>query len=128
MTGVGVDLVDVRRLQRYLDASPAFLTMAWTDREQQQCAGRADRLAGRWAAKEAVMKALGIGLGQTAPDHIEIFTDDDGCPAVHLLGTTGETFFTTDVQVSITHEGPWALAVAIATPATTPPTTGKEPA
>ncbi|HVF05234.1 MAG TPA: holo-ACP synthase [Frankiaceae bacterium] len=116
MTGIGVDLADIRRVQRYVDASPSFLAMSWTDREQEQCAGRADRLASRWAAKEAVMKALGTGLGRTSPDDIEIVTDDTGCPAVHLLGDTAAMFAGTDVQVSMTHEGPWAMAVAIATP------------
>jgi hypothetical protein len=47
MTGIGVDLADIRRVQRYVDASPSFLAMSWTDREQQECAGRVDRLAGR---------------------------------------------------------------------------------
>ena len=97
MTGIGVDLADVRRVQCYIDASRAP-GGAWTDREQEQCAGRADRLASRWAAKEAVMKALGIGLGQTSPDHIEIITDSTGRPAVHLHGTTGEAFADTDVK------------------------------
>lgn len=118
MTGIGVDLTDIRRVQCYVDASPSFLSMSWTDREQEQCAGRVDRLASRWAAKEAVMKALGIGLGQTSPDDIEIVTDDTGRPAVHLLGDTAAAFTGTDVTVSMTHEGPWALAVAIAATAT----------
>lgn len=116
MTGIGVDLTDIRRIKRYVDASPGFLTMSWTEREQEECAGRADRLASRWAAKEAVMKALGTGLGQTRPDHIEIVTDVTGRPVVRLLGRTGETFAEMDVQVSMTHEGPWAMAVAIAMP------------
>lgn len=116
MTGIGVDLTDIRRVQRYVDASPSFLAMSWTDREQEQCAGRVDRLASRWAAKEAVMKALGTGLGRTSPDDIEILTDDTGRPAVHLLGDTAAAYADTDVKVSMTHEGPWAMAVAIATP------------
>lgn len=116
MNGIGVDLTDIRRVQRYVDASPSFLAMSWTDRELEQCAGRVDRLASRWAAKEAVMKALGTGLGRTSPDDIEILTDDTGRPAVHLLGDTAAAYADTDVKVSMTHEGPWAMAVAIATP------------
>lgn len=116
MTGIGVDLTDIRRLRRYVDASPSFLAMSWTDREQEQCAGRVDRLASRWAAKEAVMKALGAGLGRTRPDEIEIVSDDTGRPAVHLLGDTAAAFAGTNVMVSMTHEGPWAMAVAMVTP------------
>lgn len=118
MTGIGVDLTDIRRVRRYVDASPSFVVIAWTDREREQCQGRVDRLASRWAAKEAVMKALGTGLGRTSPDDIEIVTDDAGRPTVHLLGDTAALFPSTDVKVSMTREGPWSIAVAIATPVT----------
>lgn len=115
MTGVGVDLVDVGRVQLYVEASPAFVEAAWTDREQEQCTGRPERWASRWAAKEAVMKALGVGLGRVRPDDIEILSDDEGKPAVLLHGKLRDAFPDALIMVSMSHEGPWAVAVAIAT-------------
>jgi holo-[acyl-carrier protein] synthase len=49
-----------------------FLEIAWTPTERRYCAGRIDRLAAHWAAKEATMKAIGAGIGEIGPLEIEV--------------------------------------------------------
>ena len=70
MPAVGTDIVRISRLSNL--SSPAFLARSFTAAELEICAGRSESLAGRWAAKEAVMKALGVpdslGLGFTPPE------------------------------------------------------------
>ena len=59
---VGVDIIDVSRVQAILDRHQArFLTRVYTPQEVADCQGQATSLAARWAAKEAVSKALGCG-------------------------------------------------------------------
>ena len=74
--GIGVDLVDVEELQQLVaEGGEEFVRDYWTDKERAEVAGDPmERLAGRWAAKEAVMKALGIGVGEVDPIDIEVVT------------------------------------------------------
>ena len=62
---VGVDIIDVARIEESLGRlGTRFLERIFTDREQAYCEGRATSLAGRFAVKEAVAKALGTGIGK----------------------------------------------------------------
>jgi holo-[acyl-carrier protein] synthase len=66
LVGVGVDAVDVNRFRAILQRRPGFAARYFTESEQADCtttANEAESLAARFAAKEAVMKALGVGLG-----------------------------------------------------------------
>ena len=66
IAGVGVDAVDVERFRRVLDRRPRFAARCFTESERSDAGGSADgaqSLAARFAAKEAVMKALGTGIG-----------------------------------------------------------------
>jgi holo-[acyl-carrier protein] synthase len=66
VVGVGVDLCEVDRMRRTLARTPGFATRVYTDAEREHCGRRrdpAEGLAARFAAKEAVLKALGRGLG-----------------------------------------------------------------
>lgn len=117
LIGIGVDLVMINRIQRHTAVSPAFAEAAFTTRERHDCAGRPDRLAGRWAAKEAVMKALNIGLGDVDPLDIEIASAADGRPDVALhraAAARAAAAGATRVTVSISHDGPYAVAFAAA--------------
>ena len=68
LAGIGVDLVDVGMFEELLvSGGAAFLDIGWTEGEQRDAEGSPERLAARWAAKEAVMKALGRGLGEVDP-------------------------------------------------------------
>jgi holo-[acyl-carrier protein] synthase len=118
IVGVGIDLVEVCQLEALIKAGgSSFLDLTWSQREQVEANGSTERLAARWAGKEAVMKALRVGLGDLEPLDIEIHSSLDGAPNVRLLGTADLVAREAGIdrcQVSISHEGGWAVAIAVA--------------
>lgn len=114
----GVDLVDVTRLQHMIEQSgPEFLTSGWSTAELNLCEGDASRLAARWAAKEATMKALGNGIGTFSPLDIEVITDNVGAPSLRLQGTAQQRAEELKVEywsLALSHEGGFALAFVVA--------------
>jgi len=92
---IGVDLVSVERFRKVFDRhGELFSARVFTERERTLCSGDARRLAGRFASKEAVSKALGTGIGRlgiTFQD-IEIDADDMGMPLVVLHGAAKTRF------------------------------------
>ena len=120
--GHGVDLVEIARIGAMLANHPQrFPERVFTPAERAASLPprrRAEFLAGRFAAKEAVLKALGTGLshGITWTD-VEIVPDDAGRPRVRLHQAAAErarTLGVRDVHLSITHTRSHALASAIA--------------
>ena len=106
---IGVDVVDVARLRRALERSPGLEDRLFTPSERAYCArarDRVERLAGTLAAKEAVIKALRLGSLPAWGRRIEITRDRDGAPRANVRGRT--------VEVSISHDGGVAVAVAVA--------------
>jgi hydroxyethylthiazole kinase-like uncharacterized protein yjeF len=106
---IGVDTVSVDRIALAVSRSgPGFLAKVYTPAEVAYCAGNSERLAGRWAAKEAVIKCFD-GTGICFPRRrIEVLPGASGAPRVRLLGNDRGA----RVEVSITHHS--ALAVATA--------------
>ena len=82
--GVGVDVVDVARFTLALGRRPRMAERLFTDRERLDSAGRPERLAARFAAKEAVLKALGSGLGDAPLRGIEVQRRPSGAPVIVL--------------------------------------------
>ncbi|MDE0375638.1 MAG: holo-ACP synthase [bacterium] len=117
--GVGVDLVHVKTLQRLLESDQgAFVDNYWTARETEDAEGIVERLAARWAAKEAVMKALGRGLGDVDPVDVEITRVTTGALRVRLhrsASAAAEGVGAGCVHVSVSHEQGWAIAFAVST-------------
>jgi hydroxyethylthiazole kinase-like uncharacterized protein yjeF len=109
MQRIGVDAVSVDRIALAVSRSgPGFLAKVYTPAEVAYCAGNSERLAGRWAAKEAVIKCFD-GTGICFPRRrIEVLPGPSGAPRVRLLGNDRGA----QVEVSITHHS--ALAVATA--------------
>ena len=109
MQRIGVDAVSVDRVALAVRRSgPGFLNKVYTPAEVAYCAGNSERLAGRWAAKEAVIKCFD-GTGICFPRRrIEVLPGASGAPRVRLLGNDRGA----RVEVSITHHS--ALAVATA--------------
>ena len=109
MQRIGVDAVSVDRIALAVSRSgPGFLKKVYTPAEVAYCAGNSERLAGRWAAKEAVIKCFD-GTGICFPRRrIEVLPGASGAPRVRLLGNDRGA----QVEVSITHHS--ALAVATA--------------
>ena len=94
-----------------------FLDRVYTEAEQDYCRGRAPQLAGRFAAKEAISKALGTGIRRIHWRNIEILPNRAGKPEVTLHGRAKERFDSlglSAIDVSISHSRDNAVAVAIA--------------
>ncbi len=114
--GIGVDLVDVSRIERALDRRPRLAGRLFTDAELEYASARrrpARHLAARFAAKEAVVKALGMGPG-SAVRQIEVVA---GSPPQIRLHDEAARFADErglTVKVSLSHEREMAAAVAIA--------------
>ena len=115
--GVGIDLLAVGRLERALQRRPQLAGRLFTERELAFCTAKARparHLAGRFCAKEAAIKALGLGPG--AIRCLEIEGGGDGPPSLLLSGPArqrAESLGVT-VEISITHDREMAAAVAIA--------------
>jgi holo-[acyl-carrier protein] synthase len=89
MIGIGLDAVDVERFRAALRRHPRLADRVFTPRERADMAGRADPvpgLAARFAAKEATMKALGVGIGSVRLAEIGVVQAPSGAPS---LVTTG---------------------------------------
>src|SRR5438874_1149655 len=120
LTGVGIDAVEVDRFRRVLARTPGVATRLFTDGERAAGARRRDpsqRLAARFAAKEAVMKALGVGLGAFAFHDVEVVNAASGKPELVLRGKAAALAASQGVarwQLSITHTDQTAQAVAVA--------------
>lgn len=113
--GVGLDLVDVPRFARTLERRPALVQRLFTDEER--AVSRPERLAARFAAKEAVLKALGLGLGAMAFRDIEVASLATGQPTLVLHGRASEIALAKEVRtwhISLTHTEMTAGAVVIA--------------
>lgn len=103
-------MLAVERMDRALRRSGrAFLARAFTPAEVAHCAGRPERLAGRWAAKEAVIKCFDRTPICFPRRRIEVLATETGAPAVRLLGDDPQGAL---VQVSITHQAGIAVASA----------------
>jgi len=109
MQRIGVDAVSVDRIALAVKRSgPGFLNKVYTAAEQAYCAGDPERLAGRWAAKEAVIKCFD-GTGICFPRRrIEVLPGPNGAPRARLLGDSRGAL----VEVSITHHSHLAVATA----------------
>lgn len=121
IVGHGIDLVECARIEQVWRAHPErFLSRILTEAERRYCTTMKDpvpRVAGRWAAKEAVLKALGTGWrGPIAWTDIEIGNDGLGQPMVRLSGACAEIAARRGITrwlVSITHTRGHAAASAI---------------
>ncbi|WP_258358649.1 holo-ACP synthase [Moorella sulfitireducens (nom. illeg.)] len=120
MASLGIDIIEIERLERALKRHPRLMNRLFTPAEQEYCLRRhrpGASLAARFAAKEAVMKALGVGLGSCSFRDIEIVREDGGRPKVVLYGRAGELAREVGagtITVSLSHCRAYATAVAMA--------------
>jgi len=120
--GIGIDVVEVERIASAIERhGEPFLAKLFTAGERRYCEGQkkpALHYAARFAAKEAVSKALGTGIsGQAGWLDLEIIRDPSGAPKLMLQGNAAG-FATangiTEIQISLTHAREYAAANAIA--------------
>ncbi len=113
----GIDLVEIRRLEEVNPAIRArFLRRVYTAGELEDSRDRNESLAGRFAAKEAVAKALGTGIGFVAWQDIEIRRGPGGAPQLFLHGRAEQVARALGLEtwsVSISHGRTHAVAMAV---------------
>jgi holo-[acyl-carrier protein] synthase len=114
---VGIDVIELDRVRRVMEKHPRrFLERVFTPEEVAFCRGRVRELAARFAAKEAVMKALGTGARGLAWREIEILPNHRGKPLVYLHGNArlrGEKIGLRGIDVSLTHSHELAIAAVV---------------
>jgi holo-[acyl-carrier protein] synthase len=118
---VGVDLVEIPRIRRALERwGERFLQRVYTPAEIAHCRGRAPELAVRFAAKEAISKALGVGIwwpGGIAWHEAEVLSDRLGKPEVHLHGYAAERARALGLDcwaISLSHSDDNGIAMVVA--------------
>jgi holo-[acyl-carrier protein] synthase len=115
-TELGIDIIKVARIRDTLARfGPRFSSRVLTPSERRYVRDRPETLAGRWAAKEAVSKVLGLGVRGIGWQEIEVERLPTGQPAVRLHGRAArraEQLGMDRVALSISHESEYAVAVA----------------
>lgn len=114
----GVDLVEIARFEQAVARhGERFLDRIYTARELESCREHLVSLAVRWAAKEAVAKALGTGIGEVAWTDIEVLPGASNEPKLHLLRAAARKSQELGLHtwsLSLSHTDTYAVAVVIA--------------
>lgn len=113
IVGVGIDVVDIARFRQRIDANPRLAERLFTESER---ALRSESMAARFAAKEALAKALGAPVGLRWTD-ATVVREADGRPHLEVTGTVAaraEALGVTTLHVSLSHDAGVASAVVIA--------------
>jgi holo-[acyl-carrier protein] synthase len=115
-TELGIDIIKVERIRTAIERfGERFSRRVLTDRERRYVRNRPETFAGRWAAKEAVSKVLGLGVRGIGWKDIEVERMPTGQPSVRLHGRAAERAEQLGmgrIAISITHESDYAVAVA----------------
>lgn len=120
MIGIGVDLVEVDRMRQVLARTPTMAARLFTAAERayaESAADPAERFAVRFAAKEAVMKALGVGLGAFDWHDVEVVRAPSGQPSLVITGraaTLAEAAGVREWKLTLAHTSLQAEAIAVA--------------
>ncbi len=118
MISVGIDAVEIRRVAAVYDKfGDRFLRRVYTEREAARYRGRINELAARFAAKEAISKALGTGLHGVSWREMEVMPDVRGKPLVFLYGRAkrrADELDLSEFAISLTHTNDLAIAFVVA--------------
>lgn len=120
MLGIGIDAVDINRFRRALERTPGFRARVFTSDELESVGSKLDpapSLAARFAAREATMKALGVGLGAFDLHDVSIVGKASGEPQLHVTGRARDLAATKGIvhwYVSLSHTAQVAVAVVVA--------------
>jgi holo-[acyl-carrier protein] synthase len=130
----GIDMADVARVEQLMTSQPGLQEQVFTARELAYCYRRrrtGEHLAGRWAAKEAVLKSLGTGMGPHMDwTEIEVVIDRAGRPRVRLYGeveAVARSLGMHHIDISLSHSGGLAVAHAVLVCLPRSPDTAPEP-
>lgn len=118
--GIGVDMLEIARMERVIKRRPSFLKRVFTDEERaycDSCARPAEHYAARFAAREAVLKALGTGFSEGIGfKDVSVTNDERGKPIAMLSGRAAEVAAERGVQevaLSLSHTRDVAVANAV---------------
>ena len=118
--GIGVDMLEIDRMEQLAERRPSILTRVFTDEERAYCDARArpaEHYAARWAAREAVVKALGTGFADGIGfKDVSVVNDESGRPRAVLTGRALEVARAQgvrEVAISISHTRDVAVANAV---------------
>jgi holo-[acyl-carrier protein] synthase len=120
IAGIGIDSVEIDRFRDTIARTPGLVERLFSEQERADALKRADpaeRLAVRFAAKEAVMKALGVGLGGIDLRDVEVARADSGQPSLVITGRAAELAASRGVTrwlLSLTHTERSAIAFVVA--------------
>ena len=118
MLSVGVDIIEIERIGLAIARwDDRFLNRIYTSNELSLCKGRVPELAVRFAAKEAISKALGTGLFGVSWREMEVLSDRRGKPLVHLherAAARASQLGLTEFAVSLSHSQEYAVAFVVA--------------
>ena len=116
--GIGVDIIEIARVRKSIETlGERFLTKVFTTREIEYCSGKNNRyqhFAARFAAKEAVSKALSTGwAGEFRWKDVEVMNDPSGQPRITLHGPLRDRLQASLVLVSMSHSHTHVVAMAV---------------
>ena len=118
--GIGADLVDLDRFRAVLERRPGMIARLFTDAEREYAERRNDpveRYAVRFAAKEAALKSMGVGMGAVDWHDIEVARDDSGRPSLIVRGRAAEVASSLGIsrwELTLTHTDIVAQAIVVA--------------
>jgi len=118
INGIGTDIIEIKRLRKiYLRKGNNFLNKIFTDKEKKYCLKYKDfipHFAARFAGKEAVVKAFGVGFGKEITfKNIEILNDINGKPEVKISYNLINKFNYSDILISLSHSEKYAIAFCL---------------
>ena len=116
--GVGIDIIEIARIRRDIELlGPRFTDKLFTDGEIRYCTAKAiphQHFAARFAAKEAVSKALATGwAGEFRWKDVEVVNDPSGRPGIVLHGSLHDALGSANIHLSLSHSEAHVVAVAI---------------
>ncbi|MDY2735442.1 holo-ACP synthase [Intestinibacter sp.] len=114
--GIGIDIIEIDRIEKVLERTPRFLERNFTEKEIEYFKAnnlRSESIAGNFAAKEAISKAIGTGIRGFNLKDIEILRDDLGKPIVNTYNNLNDIcikYSVKEIKVSISHSENYAVA------------------
>ncbi len=117
--GIGTDIIEIQRIERVISKTPRFYETIFTDKEKEYYISKGrkvENLAGAFATKEAVSKALGTGFRDFSAGDIEVVHNELGKPEVNLYKEAkklSEKLGATNIHLTISHCQTYAVAYVV---------------
>ncbi len=111
---IGTDIIQISRIETSLDKFGDKFKMKFLNSDEIMLAKKVESIAGFWAAKEAISKALGCGIGSQLAFHDIILSKNDrGAPAFRLTNEAQKIHNIKTSSLSISHDGGFAIAIVV---------------